>query len=93
MARNEWDGNGGAILYRCNPETFNERKCVVSLIENQFENNQAVHKGGAVRYENEDFTQVDLLLPADTNVDSTDAPLGLLLLRDLDDRESDELEQ
>ena len=46
-----------------------------------------------MRYENEDFTQVDLLLPADTNVDSTDAPLGLLLLRDLDDGESDELQQ
>lgn len=50
-------GNGGAILYRCNPETINGKyNCTVALTNNSFTDNEAGEKGGALRYENANFT-------------------------------------
>ena len=59
-ATDDTNGDGGAILYRCDPKkaAFN---CRVSLFDNQFIENSAVRKGGALRYENANFTNIRLI--------------------------------
>ena len=49
-------GDGGAILFYCDPST-SEYECIVSLNDNSFSNNTAKGKGGAIRYMNTNFTE------------------------------------
>ncbi len=48
------DGDGGAILYKCDPTTI-KHNCTVALFNNTFVKNEASRKGGALRYENDNF--------------------------------------
>lgn len=52
--------DGGAIKYLCNPTQLTY-ECTVSLINNEFTKNKALRKGGALRYENANFTDEDML--------------------------------
>ena len=45
---------GGAIFYSCDPEIIED--CNVVLTNNNFENNFATNKGGALRWVNKNFT-------------------------------------
>ena len=47
--------DGGAIIYKCDP-TKVSYSCYVSLFDNNFKRNLAHRKGGALRYENANFT-------------------------------------
>lgn len=62
-------GYGGAILYSCDPTTFSV-DCNVALINNTFIANEASRKGGALRYENSDFTKEPLIGPKDEPIAS-----------------------
>ena len=62
-------GYGGAVLYSCDPTTF-AVDCNVALINNTFIANEASRKGGALRYENNDFTKEPLIGPKDEPIDS-----------------------
>lgn len=62
-------GYGGAILYSCDPTTFSV-DCNVALINNTFIANEASRKGGALRYENNDFTKEPLIGPKDEPIAS-----------------------
>ena len=53
--------DGGAILYTCDPTQISFDDCTVALLDNSFIGNKAVHKGGALRYENANFTDVRLI--------------------------------
>ena len=57
-------GNGGAILYTCNPKEF-DYTCTVALVDNDYTDNAALRKGGALRYENVDFDTTRLIDPKD----------------------------
>ena len=65
-ATDDTNGDGGAILYRCDPKKA-AFKCRVSLFDNQFIQNSAyitnsaICKGGALRYENANFTNIRLI--------------------------------
>ncbi len=63
------DGDGGAILYKCDPTTI-RHDCTVALFNNTFVNNEATRKGGALRYENEDFIFDKVFITTDTSADS-----------------------
>lgn len=54
------ESDGGAILYTCNPTQISYT-CTVALIDNAFTANKAQRKGGALRYENANFTDVRLV--------------------------------
>ena len=53
-------GDGGAILFKCDPTAI-DYNCTVSLIDNRFIGNSAARKGGALIYENTNFTETRLI--------------------------------
>ena len=48
---------GGAVFYSCNPDE--EKECDVILTGNNFTNNYATNKGGALRWVNKNFTSTE----------------------------------
>ena len=54
-------GDGGAILYKCDPTLIANSNCTVSLVANNFTGNAAERKGGALRYENVNVTNIKLI--------------------------------
>ena len=68
-ALDEEIGDGGAILYKCDPTTI-RHDCTVALYNNTFVNNEATRKGGALRYENENFIFDSVFDTADSSADS-----------------------
>jgi len=56
----EKTGVGGAILFECDPTKISF-SCTVALLNNTFTGNQANRKGGALRYENDKFSDAPLL--------------------------------
>ena len=54
-------GDGGAILYKCDPTFITYSNCTVALVANTFIANSAERKGGAFRYENANVTDMRLI--------------------------------
>ena len=55
LSQSDGHGLGGAILYACDPQEITY-DCNVALLNNTFRENEAASKGGALRYENANFT-------------------------------------
>ena len=54
------NSDGGAVIYKCDPTKVNY-ECYVSLFDNEFTRNTAKRKGGALRYENANFTDTEYI--------------------------------
>ena len=61
------EDTGGAVLYTCDP-TILDFTCTVALLDNDFNENKAARKGGALRYENANFTSVALIFDDETTI-------------------------
>ena len=70
------------MLYTCDPTTV-DYNCTVALLGNVFIENKAERKGGALRYENANFTDIRLIFEdhSDTTVaDSSEVSRRLQIL-------------
>ena len=66
------EDDGGAVLYTCDPTTV-EYNCTVALLGNLFVKNKALHKGGALRYQNTNFTNARLIMPPEEAEDDDES--------------------